>query len=112
MALCAQHAAIIQAGREYRLNSAAGYATQRLPVYGGTLDGIENGLAVPYDLRNGDQWMVAVVNGQLEKYEVRSALDYNLRATRPATYLQYVGPAVPPPAPGAPEHSDSESPQR
>jgi hypothetical protein len=104
MALCLQHGAIAQrADTTLRVNAAAGYATQVVPVYGGTLDGIEGGLAVPYNLRIGDQWVVDITGGQLEKYELRLAthpepLEQNLK-------LVYLGPASPS-APGAPEQSD------
>lgn len=108
MALCTQHGAMAQRpGTELRLNNAAGYATQTLPVYGGTLDGVEGGLAVPWNLRVGDQWLVDIVYGQLEKYEMRRAVE-DSGARSP--YLQYIGPAVPSSAPGAPESGGVPSP--
>lgn len=104
MALCVQHGAIAQRpGTELRLNSAAGYNQQVLPVYGGTFDGKTEGITVPYDLRPSMQWMIAPEGGQLEVYEMRAAT-----MTR-AAHLQYIGPAAPSSAPGAPESGDVPS---
>lgn len=107
MALCTRHGAIAQRpGTELRLDNSAGYTRIFLPVYGGTLDGCEGGCPVPWNLRVGDQWMVDIQGGQLEKYRLDVVQRYG---KQPEPYLQYVGPAVPSSAPGAPESGDVPS---
>lgn len=108
MALCTAHGAIAQRpGTELRLDNSAGYVRVFLPVYGGTLDGCDGGCPVPWDLRIGDQWMVDIKDGQREKYQLAVK---QVVGKQPQPYLQYVGPAVPESAPGAPESGDVPSP--